>query len=265
MASLISRAGWGARKPNGRYTKLLKTRGTKVHYTGGWVDPRIVDDHRICLQLMMQFQHQHMAGNGWTDFAYNLAGCPHRRVIEGRGFGVMSAANGPGNNTGHYAILALVGSSGYTVPGDGLLHAVRDGIELLQARGAGKEIRGHRDGYATSCPGPRLYAWVRAGAPRPKTSASTSSPTTEDLVSQLPLLKQGADSFDVKTLRANIFVRGGLTEDRYGGAAGLKAWLENTVFDAALAADVKTFQASHKLAADGIVGPKTWPHLLRVA
>lgn len=167
MVAIISRAGWGARKPKHAATPLPSTRGVKVHYTGGRVDPAIVTDHRICLQLMMQIQRHHVDGNGWSDFAYNLAACPHGRLLEGRGFGVMSAANGPGQNTGHYAILALLGNAGFTQPNSALLHALRDGIELLRKRGAGPEIRGHRDGYATDCPGGPLYAWVRAGAPRP--------------------------------------------------------------------------------------------------
>jgi hypothetical protein len=55
-----------------------------------------------------------------------------------------------------------------------MLGAIRDGIELLRKHGAGNEIKGHRDGYATACPGGPLYAWVQKGAPRP---ASTQPPT----------------------------------------------------------------------------------------
>ncbi|WP_436759315.1 peptidoglycan recognition protein family protein [Streptosporangium sp. V21-05] len=165
---VITRAGWGARRPTGSYAPLPEARGTKVHYTGGYVSPKIVDDHDICLELMRNFQNQHINVNKWSDFAYNLAGCPHRRLLEGRGLRVMSAANGEGQNSGHYAILALVGSSGFVEPTDDLLHAVRDGIELLRKHGAGSEIKGHRDGYSTSCPGGPLYAWVRKGAPRPQ-------------------------------------------------------------------------------------------------
>ncbi|MGC5012503.1 peptidoglycan recognition protein family protein [Streptosporangium sp. DT93] len=147
-----------------------------MHYTGGYVSPKIVNDHDICLELMRTFQRQHIDANGWSDFAYNLAGCPHRRLLEGRGFGVMSAANGPGLNDDHYAILALVGSSGFTQPSDDLLHAVRDGIELLRKHGAGAEIKGHRDGYSTSCPGGPLYAWIQRGAPRPAAAAPKPKP-----------------------------------------------------------------------------------------
>lgn len=50
---------------------------------------------------------------------------------------------------------------------DELLHAIRDAIEHLQENGAGDEIKGHKDGYPTSCLGGPLYAWTQNGAPRP--------------------------------------------------------------------------------------------------
>jgi peptidoglycan hydrolase-like protein with peptidoglycan-binding domain len=269
MVSLISRAGWGAAPPSQRLQRITSTRGVKVHYTGGWVDPRIVDDHRECIALMLSIQRMHMAGGRgekYSDFGYNMAACPHRRVFVGRGPNFLPAANGPGLNSQHYAVLAMVGSKGYVVPGEQLLHGVLDAIDYLREHGnAGREIKRHGDGYATDCPGARLTAWVRAGAPRP--GGGTSAPSTswmENLVAELPTLKQGVTSFDVKTLRGCLFARGGLAEASYS-QAGLKAWLESTVFDAPLTAVVKAFQKTQKLDADGIVGPKTWQHLLRVA
>ncbi|GIM99709.1 N-acetylmuramoyl-L-alanine amidase [Planomonospora venezuelensis] len=165
---LVSRREWGARKPRGSYTPINSTRGVKVHYTGGRVDPGIVNDHARCVTLMKSIQNQHMDGNGWMDIGYSMVACPHRKVFEGRGPKRLPAANGAGLNGGHYAVLALVGSSGLVQPTDEILNAVLDAVEYLRARGgAGREIKGHRDGYATSCPGDRLYAWVRRGAPRP--------------------------------------------------------------------------------------------------
>ena len=96
--------------------------------------------------------------------------------------------------------------------------------------------------------------------PRPDPEADW----TEEIVKQLPTLKAGADNYDVKTLRANLFARGTVSEDRYA-AAGLRAWLEETAFDAALIADVKHFQGLKKLDQDGVCGPKTWTAVLRVS
>lgn len=89
--------------------------------------------------------------------------------------------------------------------------------------------------------------------------------TTEDIVKELPLLSIGADNFDVKTIRSLLFARGGLNEKVYGGAVGLRSWLEKTIFDAALCEDVKAFQRRSKLDDDGVVGPLTYAALLRVS
>ncbi|GGL25628.1 peptidoglycan recognition protein family protein [Planomonospora parontospora] len=165
---LVTRREWGARQPRGSYTQISSTRGVKVHYTGGRVDPGIVNDHTRCVALVKSIQNSHMDGNGWMDIGYSLVVCPHRKVFEGRGPRRLPAANGSGLNSGHYAVLGLVGSSGLVQPTDNILHGILDAVEYLRERGgAGREIKGHRDGYATSCPGEPLYAWVRRGAPRP--------------------------------------------------------------------------------------------------
>ena len=151
---LISRKAWGARSPRGSYTRLDSTKGVKVHYTGGRVDPRIVDDHDRCAALVRSIQNSHMDGNGWIDIGYSFVACPHTKVFEGRGLHRLPAANGAGLNQDHYAVLGLVGNTGLVEPPDGMLHAILDAIEHARRNGrAGNEIKGHRDGYATDCPG----------------------------------------------------------------------------------------------------------------
>lgn len=174
---LVTRREWGARAPRGSYGRLSSTKGVKVHYTGGQVSPGIVDNHDKCVTLVKSIQNQHMDGNGWIDVGYSLLVCPHRKVFEGRGAKHLPAANGEGLNSGHYAVLGMVGSSGLTKPNDAMLHGIVDAIEYLRAEGgAGKEVKGHQDGYSTSCPGEPLYKWVRAGAHRPKASTPPKPP-----------------------------------------------------------------------------------------
>jgi hypothetical protein len=165
---LVTREQWGARPPRGSYTTLASTLGVKVHYTGGQVSPDIVNDHAKCVAMVRSIQGFHMDGNGWMDIGYSMVACPHRKVFVGRGPHHLPAANGAGRNSGHYAVLGLVGSSGLTQPTDGILNGILDAVQYLRANGgAGNEIKGHRDGWSTDCPGGPLYAWVRAGAPRP--------------------------------------------------------------------------------------------------
>lgn len=165
---LVGRQAWGARAPRSSVGRLSSTRGVKVHYTGDHVDPALIDRHDRCDDRVRQIQNAHMDGNGWNDIGYSMVVCPHGHVYMGRGPHALPAANGPGLNSGHYAVCGIVGNRGLTQPTDAMLNGIRDAIEYLRARGdAGGEIKGHRDGYATDCPGGPLYAWVRKGAPRP--------------------------------------------------------------------------------------------------
>lgn len=145
-------------------------KGVKVHYEGTAVSKGLLDDHAACITEWKNIRKSHLANKveNYSDVAYNYAACPHGYLLEGRGIGKRTGANGnQALNQAHYAIVGLVGSSGLTEPTDAMLSAIRDGIELLRQHGAGPEIKGHRDGFATACPGGPLYAWVQKGAPRP--------------------------------------------------------------------------------------------------
>jgi hypothetical protein len=172
MTIFESRATWGARSSRGS-TYLASTKGVKAHYTGGHVNPATLTDHNACRAAVRGIQNGHMDGNGWNDIGYSAVVCNHDRVMLGRGAHVLPAANGAGLNSGHYAILVLVGTSGVTSITDNMKTAFHAARDYFRSKGsAGKEIKGHRDGYATSCPGPSVYPWVQAGAPKPSGSAT---------------------------------------------------------------------------------------------
>ncbi|MFI6606837.1 peptidoglycan-binding protein [Streptomyces sp. NPDC050507] len=148
-----------------------KTKGVKVHYEGTEVSSKLLTDHALCLAEWKAIRKNHLANirENYSDIAYNYGACPHGYLLEGRGIGKRTGANGDQPlNVAHYAIVGLVGSEGLTEPTAQMLSAIRDGIELLRSNGAGTEILGHRDGYATACPGGPLYTWVKKGAPRPE-------------------------------------------------------------------------------------------------
>jgi peptidoglycan hydrolase-like protein with peptidoglycan-binding domain len=178
---LVTRAqlGW----PASAAPTQTSTKGVKVHYEGTEVSTKLLTDHTECIAEWKDIRESHLANKkeGYSDIAYNYGACPHGYLLEGRGIGKRTGANGNQPlNIAHYAIVGLVGSEGLTKPTDAMLGAIRDGIELLRQHGAGNEIKGHRDGYATECPGGPLYAWVQKGAPRPAgtaTSPGTPTPT----------------------------------------------------------------------------------------
>jgi hypothetical protein len=168
---LVTRSQWGARDyrlPNGATLYSGNRRGVKLHYLG---TPYTDRAHTQCAAYVRQIQAQHMDGNGWSDIGYSFAVCTHGYVYEGRGLRRRNSANGNTTlNNQDYAVLLLVGSSGVTKPTDDQLNGARDAIDYCRREGpAGTWLGGHRDGYATSCPGDAVYAWAKAGAPRPAT------------------------------------------------------------------------------------------------
>jgi hypothetical protein len=257
MIDLITRDAWGARQPKGAYTAISTTRGVKVHYTGGRVDPRIVDDHDRCVAVVKKIQAFHMDGNGWLDIGYSMIGCPHRKVFVGRGPHRLPAANGAGLNSGHYAVLGLVGNSGLVTPPDGILHAIVDAIGYLREHGgAGREIKGHRDGYATDCPGGPLYAWVKQGAPRPGAAPVPRDPDPDPIA--------GPDSTPVpefvRTLRlAEPMMHG---PDVAAWQQGARRFVPELVVDGWYGPDSReacqVVQHTARMPVTGQVDPETW-------
>jgi hypothetical protein len=192
---LVTRAqlGWPASAAPTQST----TRGVKVHYEGTPVSTRLLADHGACITEWKAIRASHLANTAenYSDVAYNYAACPHGYLLEGRGLRRRTGANGTAAlNVAHYAIVGLVGSSGLTEPTDAMLGAIRDGIDLLRQNGAATEIKGHRDGYATACPGAPLYAWVQKGAPRPNSTPPIEEddmPLTDDDVNRIALAVHG--------------------------------------------------------------------------
>ncbi|MEU6437414.1 N-acetylmuramoyl-L-alanine amidase [Streptomyces albidoflavus] len=187
---LVTRAQWGARAyrtPNGATPYSRPRRGVKLHYLGTAYSDR---PHDQCAAYVRQLQAQHMDGNGWSDVGYSFLVCTHGYVHEGRGLARRNSANGnTALNEQDYAVCLLVGSSGLTKPTDAQLDGARDAIDYCRDKGgAGLWLGGHRDGYATACPGDTVYAWVKQGAPRPK----TPTPEKEEPMSYRDVWEQDA-------------------------------------------------------------------------
>jgi hypothetical protein len=152
----------------------------KLHYLGTAYSDRL---HDKCDDYVRQIQAQHMDGNGWSDIGYSFVVCTHGYVYEGRGLRRRNSANGnTALNEQDYAVLLMVGSSGLTKPTDAQLNGARDAIDYCRKEGpAGTWLGGHRDGYATSCPGDPIYVWAKAGAPRPTAPQEDDMPTAAEI------------------------------------------------------------------------------------
>lgn len=163
----VEREDWGA-PATSPASYLASARGVKIHYLGTAYTSRA---HSLCDDYVRSIRASHLANvrENYVDIAYTALVCEHGWVFEGRGTHKRPGANGNADLNGRdYAVCALLGSSGLVTPPDAMLAGLRDAIDWLRRDGdAGDWLGGHRDGYATECPGDQLYAWVKKGAPRP--------------------------------------------------------------------------------------------------
>lgn len=178
---IVTRKGWGAdeklRERNFGYTKSVKA--AFVHHSA-------TGNNYTCKQapsVLRSIYRYHVKSSGWRDFGYNFAVDKCGNIYEGRAGGVTKAVLGAhtlGFNTNTMGI-AVLGSYGSTNPPAaavtavskltawklGLFGANPKGKVTLVSGGSNKYrkgvkvkmnvISGHRDGFATECPGARLY------------------------------------------------------------------------------------------------------------
>lgn len=262
---IVRRAEWGAKPSKHTLVRITQTDGVKVHYEGAPVPESVGRDHSTCDDHMRALQASHLANTkeNYSDIAYNYVVCPHGYAYEGRGAGFKTGANGNSTlNANHYAVCGMVGTSGVTHPTDamklGILEAIR---ELREKGGAGREIKGHKDGYATSCPGPDLYAWVQSGAPAPggqPTPPVQPKPNPNPVIPPFP----GAGAFRIGVRNAAVtqldyqLIRKGYTHYNDGNG-----YQPGPMFTEYTRKNVAAFQrATPALAGDpdGYPGPLTW-------
>lgn len=178
---IITRRGWGAneklREKGFVYTKKVKA--AFVHHTAS-------GNGYKCSQaasVIRGIYRYHVKSMGWRDIGYNFLVDKCGNIYEGRAGGVAKAVFGAhtlGFNTNSMGI-AVLGTFGSSKPPAAALKAISRitawklglyganprGKTYLKSGGGnlyrkGKNVRlnvisGHRDGFATDCPGTQLY------------------------------------------------------------------------------------------------------------
>lgn len=240
--------GWPASAAPDQVDKL---EGVKLHYEG---TPVPVEDHTYCAKRWTAIRNSHLANKkeGYSDVAYNWAVCNHGVIFEGRGLGKRTGANGNQPlNRAHYAILWMGGTEGVVTPSAAAVASIKELIQYLRGHSTGKEIKGHRDGYATDCPGDPLYTLVKTG----KLEPSPAKPIPH--YAPFPganYFKVGRTSSLVTEL-GKALVRAGFKGYKFG---------PGPVFTATDRKAVKWFQEKQGWSgsdADGIPGTETWKRL----
>ncbi|MBB4887133.1 peptidoglycan recognition protein [Streptomyces netropsis] len=178
---IVTRAGWGAdesiRERGFVYTKTV--RAAFVHHTAS-------GNKYTCSQsasVIRGIYRYHVQSSGWRDMGYNFLVDKCGTIYEGRSGGVAKAVMGAhtlGFNSNSMGI-AVLGTFGSSTPPTAAVDAVAKltawklglfgrnplGSTSLVSAGGNlfkkgtkvrlKVISGHRDGYATECPGDLLY------------------------------------------------------------------------------------------------------------
>lgn len=197
-----TRAQWGARSPKTALTYVAPARRTEffVHYEGAHP---LTQEHSGCAAKVREFQIYHQGTNGWSDIGYNLLVCQHGEVFEGRGWDYVGA-HCPDHNTSGYGVQVMIGGS--QEPTAEALAACRRLYDEACARsGKALDKKGHRDGFATACPGEALYRWVKDGMPAGTDSPASAIPEVFEKPAPAPAPKpkptpKPAGGLDVKLI-----------------------------------------------------------------
>ncbi|MFE2104300.1 N-acetylmuramoyl-L-alanine amidase [Kitasatospora sp. NPDC059463] len=170
---------------------------------------------RTGVDVPRAIEREHL-GNGWAGVGYNFVIDQAGAVYEGRGWN-LQGAHCPDHNRSGIGVQIAVG--GDQAPSDAALRSARALYDLASAKtGRTLAMRGHKDGFATECPGRRLYSWVQAGMPAPGDGGGAGG-----LVPLAAGVKPGARHPQVRELQELLLKTGygpipGAVTDYYGPA-----------------------------------------------
>ncbi|MFE7778091.1 N-acetylmuramoyl-L-alanine amidase [Streptomyces sp. NPDC057445] len=179
--TIVTRKGWGANEAI-REKQFLYTNSVKAAF----IHHSATGNRYTCRQapsVLRSIYRYHVESSGWRDLGYNFAIDKCGNIYEGRAGGVAKAVMGAhtlGFNSNSMGI-AVLGTYSSTVPPAAAVNAVArltawklglygvnpQATTLLTSGGGNKfkkgtqarlnVISGHRDGFATDCPGGQLY------------------------------------------------------------------------------------------------------------
>ncbi|MEW1838555.1 CHAP domain-containing protein [Nonomuraea angiospora] len=142
----------------------------------------------------------------------------------------------------------------------GIVEAVRGGTIVTIEGNAENRVK-RRERSLANVAGFGYPAYLPAPAPA-KPPAAPALTWTEKIVKELPTLRLGAGKSKTDPLRWHVKTAFYLLHARGFGPAG---GADDTVFGEAVHDALRAFQRESGLKDDGVVGPKTWPALMRVA
>ncbi|MFG3223249.1 N-acetylmuramoyl-L-alanine amidase [Kitasatospora sp. NPDC048194] len=208
--NIISRGSWGAKPWTSGVASVPLSERTEfyIHYDGGTPITRTGNS------IPQAIEREHL-NNGWSGIGYSFVVDQAGNIYEGRGWN-LQGAHCPSHNRSAFGVQIAIG--GDQAPSDAALRSARALYDEACAK-TGRQLskHGHRDGFATECPGGRLYAWVQAGMPAPGGGAGGGGGT----VALDPAVKPGVNHPQVRLLQKLLIKAGygpipGAVTDYYG-------------------------------------------------
>lgn len=267
MVDIVSRSEWGATDWQTGTSKVSLSDRSEffVHYHGG--EPR----HSRGVAVPREVEAIHL-GNGWSGVGYNFLVDLDGVAYEGRGWN-LQGAHCPGHNVSGFGVYVAIGGDQKPTPETlATVRALYD--EACRRTGRDLAMKGHRDGYATACPGPHLYEWVRDGmpagdAPARGGGAQSVKPKRRPKARKRP----GAAAPRYPLPRGSYFgPKSGPVESvsgYYSHRSDLARWQRRMrqrgwsigvdgLYGPETKRIARAFQKEKGLGVDGLIGPETW-------
>lgn len=259
--------GWlGGRPPAGGTVPVAERTEFYVHYEGG----RPCGD-QTGPSVPRAIHDFHKNGRGWAGIGYSWVVDQAGHIYEGRGWGYQEA-HCPGHNRSAWSVQGHIG--GDEQPSDAMLSAIRWLYDQC-CRRAGRALakRGHRDGFATECPGDPLYRWVEQGMPAPAGGTGGAGgagggkpkpePKPEPADEWDGHSFPGRDRFQLGDRGPWVTVLGErLVAHGFGGHYSSGPGPRFTAADRACCRSFQLAQGWTGRGADGFPGPETWRRLM---
>lgn len=249
MVNIINRGGWNARYkiPTNRYVANSSRRYYVAHYPGGNIGN---DGAANCRSIEQQHKNQ-----GWDACpGYNFLVSRSGLIYEGCGLTVRGI-HSPPRNTDGWGVQFMVN------PNEEMPAAMKNAGRALYDwlnKQAGRTLNRswHGADYATSCPGSKVIAWVKAGLPATGAPpAGGTAPKPPSGGGAAPAMPSACQPYFGRSARS--------------GCPGVRTWQQKMKdrgwkigvdgqFGPESEKVCKQFQSEKRLTADGLVGQQTW-------
>ena len=210
---------------------------------------RIILHHAAAVTCTPQQVHQWHLANGWSGIGYHFFVRKDGSVYRGRPEDTVGAH--AGNNNYDSIGVCFEGSFDREEMPAAQKQAGMELVAYLKQKYGISTVQRHSDVNATGCPGGHFpFEAIAYGTP---VEPEKPEELCVNITLALYMLAKGSKSQQVKLLQRTL-IGWGYSVGVYGADGD---------FGAATEKAVKKFQTANKLAADGIVGEKTWRKLLR--